>query len=160
LDFHQIPKNKKYLIYALKKYFYKKIIKKILMCYIKIINLVVRIFKYINRRFFMSDFTVEFTEQNFTSEVESSEIPVLVDFWAEWCGPCKLLSPTIDVIAEKYSGKIKVGKVNVDQNSTIAQKYGVRGIPNILIFANGSVQDQLIGNVPESDISKVLDELV
>ncbi len=108
----------------------------------------------------MSDFTVEFTEQNFTSEVESSEIPVLVDFWAEWCGPCKLLSPTIDVIAEKYSGKIKVGKVNVDQNSTIAQKYGVRGIPNILIFANGSVQDQLIGNVPESDISKVLDELV
>tara|TARA_Y100001970_G_C14196861_1_gene838625 strand:- start:341 stop:667 length:327 start_codon:yes stop_codon:yes gene_type:complete len=108
----------------------------------------------------MSDFTVEFTEQNFTSEVESSEIPVLVDFWAEWCGPCKLLSPTIDVIAEKYAGKIKVGKVNVDQNSAIAQKYGVRGIPNILIFSNGSVQEQLIGNVPESDISNILDKLV
>ena len=108
----------------------------------------------------MSGLAVEFTDDNFNSEVESSDIPVVVDFWAEWCGPCKLLSPTIDSIAEKYKGKVKVGKVNVEHNPTIVQKYGVRNIPNILVFNNGNIEDQIIGNVPESDISSVLDRLI
>tara|TARA_B000000475_G_C15864955_1_gene393837 strand:- start:287 stop:613 length:327 start_codon:yes stop_codon:yes gene_type:complete len=108
----------------------------------------------------MSEFTMEFTDDNFNSEVESSDLPVLVDFWAEWCGPCKMLSPTIDAIAEKYNGKIKVGKVNVDKSSAIAQKYGVRGIPNILVFKNGNIEQQLVGNVPEADIANVLDKLI
>tara|TARA_X000001036_G_scaffold440129_1_gene494736 strand:+ start:2159 stop:2485 length:327 start_codon:yes stop_codon:yes gene_type:complete len=108
----------------------------------------------------MGEFTMEFTDDNFNSEVESSDLPVLVDFWAEWCGPCKMLSPTIDAIAEKYNGKIKVGKVNVDKSSAIAQKYGVRGIPNILVFKNGNIEQQLVGNVPEADIANVLDKLI
>ena len=108
----------------------------------------------------MSELSIEFTDDNFNSEVESSDIPVVVDFWAEWCGPCKLLSPTIDAIAEKYNGKVKVGKVNVEQNPSIVQKYGVRNIPNILVFKNGNIEDQIIGNVPESDISNVLDKLI
>ena len=108
----------------------------------------------------MSTLAIEFTEENFNSEVETSEVPVVVDFWAEWCGPCKLLSPTIDAIAEKYKGKVKVGKVNVEQNPSIVQKYGVRNIPNILVFNNGNIENQIIGNVPESDISSVLDKLI
>ena len=108
----------------------------------------------------MSALAKEFTEENFNSEVESSDIPVVVDFWAEWCGPCKMLSPTIDAIAEKYDGKVKVGKVNVDKDPGIAQKYAVRGIPNILIFEAGVVKEQLIGNVPETDISNILDGLI
>ena len=108
----------------------------------------------------MGEFTMEFTDDNFNSEVESSDLPVLVDFWAEWCGPCKMLSPTIDTIAEKYNGKVKVGKVNVDKCSAIAQKYGVRGIPNILVFKNGNIEQQLVGNVPEADITNVLDKLI
>ena len=108
----------------------------------------------------MSALAIEFTDDNFNSEVESSDIPVVVDFWAEWCGPCKMLSPTIDAVAEKYDGKVKVGKVNVDKNPSIAQKYGVRSIPNILVFKNGNIEEQLVGNVPEADISNVLDKLI
>ena len=108
----------------------------------------------------MNDMTIELTEENFALEVESSKIPVVVDFWAEWCGPCKMLSPTIDTIAEKYNGKVKVGKVNVDKDSSIAQKYGIRGIPNILVFDKGSIKEQLVGNVPETDITNILDKLI
>ncbi len=108
----------------------------------------------------MSGLAVEFTDDNFNTEVESSDMPVVVDFWAEWCGPCKMLSPTIDAVAEKYDGKVKVGKVNVDKNPSIAQKYGVRSIPNILVFKNGNIEEQLVGNVPEADISNVLDKLI
>ena len=108
----------------------------------------------------MSELAMEFTDDNFNSEVESSDIPVLVDFWAEWCGPCKMLSPTIDAVAEKYNGKVKVGKVNVDKNPSIAQKYGVRSIPNILVFKNGNIEQQLVGNVPEAEIANVLDKLI
>ena len=108
----------------------------------------------------MSELAMEFTDDNFNSEVESSDVPVLVDFWAEWCGPCKMLSPTIDTVAEKYNGKVKVGKVNVDKNPSIAQKYGVRSIPNILVFKNGNIEQQLVGNVPEAEITNVLDKLI
>ena len=108
----------------------------------------------------MSNLAIEFTNENFETEVEGSDVPVVVDFWAEWCGPCKMLSPTIDAIAEKYDGKIKVGKVNVDNDPGLAQKYGVRGIPNILVFQNGTIKEQLVGNVPESDIANILDKLI
>ena len=103
--------------------------------------------------------TIKSTDETFNSLVKDNKI-LLTDFWAEWCGPCKMLSPTIETIAEKYNGKVKVGKVNVDKNPSIAQKYGVRGIPNILVFQNGNIEEQLIGNVPESDISNILDKLI
>ena len=108
----------------------------------------------------MSQKAAIINEENFESEVINSDIPVLLDFWAEWCGPCKMLSPTIDAIAEKYNGKVLVGKVNVDDSSSIGQKYGIRGIPTLLFFNNGEVQEQIVGNVPESDISDKLDKLL
>lgn len=85
------------------------------------------------------------TESNFDAEVLQSSVPVLVDFWAEWCGPCRMLAPTIDELAQEYSGKAKVGKVNVDQNSGLAEKYGIRSIPTIIIFKNGQVAEQTVG---------------
>ena len=105
----------------------------------------------------MSTSTIEFTEENFSSEVESSDTPVLVDFWAEWCGPCKMLSPTIDTIAEKYKGKVKVGKVNVEHNPTIVQKYGVRNIPTVLVFKNGEVVGKQVGVAPKSTYTQALE---
>ena len=108
----------------------------------------------------MGEFTRVFTEANFDEDVLKSSMPVIVDFWAEWCGPCKMLAPTIEAVAEKYKGKAIVGKINVDNNGSIAAKYGVRSIPNILIFKNGEVQEQIVGNVPESEISSKLDSLI
>ena len=108
----------------------------------------------------MAEFTREFTEDNFQADVLDSSLPVVVDFWAEWCGPCKMLAPTIDKIAEKYDGKVIVGKLNVDNSPAVAQKYNVRSIPSILIISGGEVKDQVVGNVPEADISAILDKLV
>ena len=108
----------------------------------------------------MSEYTQEFNEDNFENDVMSSSKPVVVDFWAEWCGPCKLLAPTIDQIALKYKDKAVVGKINVDNSPAIAQKFGVRSIPNILIISDGEVKEQVVGNVPEADISALLDKLV
>ncbi len=108
----------------------------------------------------MGEFTKEFNEDNFESEVLGSSAPVVVDFWAEWCGPCKMLAPTIDKIAEKYDGKAVVGKLNVDNNPSIAKKYNVRSIPNVMIIMNGEVKEQVVGNVPEADISALLDKLI
>ncbi len=108
----------------------------------------------------MGKFTCEFTEDNFETDVLGSSIPVVVDFWAEWCGPCKMLAPTIDKIAEKYNGQVVVGKLNIDNSPSVAQKYNVRSIPNILIISNGEVKEQVVGNVPEADISALLDKLV
>ena len=108
----------------------------------------------------MGEYTCEFTEDNFETDVLGSSLPVVVDFWAEWCGPCKMLAPTIDKIAEKYNGKAIVGKLNVDNSPSVAQKYNVRSIPNVLIISNGEVKEQIVGNVPEADISALLDKLV
>ena len=108
----------------------------------------------------MSKNAIIINEDNFESKVINSTMPVLLDFWAEWCGPCKMLSPAIDAIADKYLGKVVVGKVNVDDSSKIGQKYGIRGIPTLLFFNNGEVQEQIVGNVSESEISDKLDEIV
>ncbi|MFO7847852.1 MAG: thioredoxin [Balneolaceae bacterium] len=101
--------------------------------------------------------TLEFTDNNFSDEVENNGQPVLVDFWAEWCGPCRMVGPVVEEIAGEYEGKAKVGKVNVDNNPEISVKYGIRSIPALLIFKNGEVVDQIVGAVPKAQIKKQLD---
>ena len=108
----------------------------------------------------MSEFIKEFTAENFTEMVLKADVPVLVDFWAEWCGPCKQLAPKIDNIAKHYNKKVLVGKVNVEYFAPLAAEYKVRGIPNLLIFNNGKVFESLVGNVPENDITEILDRMI
>lgn len=102
----------------------------------------------------------EFTDANFEQEVLQSDTPVLVDFWAEWCGPCKVIAPTIVEVASEYAGKVKIGKLNVDHNRDSAMKFGIRSIPSLLIFNNGSVVHQIVGAVPKNNITKLLDDLI
>ena len=108
----------------------------------------------------MGDFTKDFTDSNFDEEVIKSDQPVLVDFWAEWCGPCKQLTPTIDALAEEYNGKAKIGKVNVDNSPSTAAGYGIRSIPSLLFFKDGKVQQQMVGTNPKEEIAKILDSLL
>jgi len=103
---------------------------------------------------------LEITDQNFESDVLQSKTPVVIDFWAEWCGPCKTIAPVIDELADEYLGKVKFGKVNVDFNQQTAMKYGIRSIPSLLIFNNGSVVNQIIGSVPKDSIVKLLKETI
>ena len=102
----------------------------------------------------------EVTDQSFDAEVVSSNIPVLVDFWAPWCGPCQALGPTIDLVADEQAGRIKVCKVNVDESPNTAAKYGIRSIPTILLFKGGANIGQLIGNVPKGAINELLKKVV
>ncbi len=97
------------------------------------------------------------TDNDFEQEVLESETPVLVDFWAEWCAPCKMVAPVIDDLAEEYEGKIKFTKVDVDVNPQTAMKYGIRSIPTLLVFKGGSPVDQVVGAVPKAVIKKSLD---
>lgn len=99
---------------------------------------------------------VEFTDANFDEQVLKSDVPVLVDFWATWCAPCKMIAPTIEQLAGEYEGKAKIGKVDVDSNPNVASKYGIRSIPTLLIFNNGELIDQLIGAVPKTQIESKL----
>ena len=108
----------------------------------------------------MGENVLEITDQNFESSVLQSETPVVIDFWAEWCGPCKTIAPVIDELSDEYLGKVKVGKVNVDYNQQTAMKYGIRSIPSLLIFKNGSVVNQIIGSVPKDSIVKLLKETI
>ena len=103
---------------------------------------------------------LELTDSNFAEEVEKSDKPVLVDFWAEWCGPCRMVGPIVDELAGEYEGKAKVGKVNVDNNPDVSVKFGIRSIPALLIFKDGEVVDQIIGAVPKNQIKKQLDAQV
>jgi len=104
----------------------------------------------------MSKFTVEITDSNFEQEVTGSGVPVLLDFWAEWCGPCRMIAPTVETVAEEYAGKIKVGKMNVDENVGTPGRYNIRGIPTLLLFKGGKVVDQRVGAVGKGDIVKML----
>lgn len=101
--------------------------------------------------------TVELTDDNFKSEVVEADVPVLVDFWADWCAPCKAIAPAVEEIAEEYQGKAKVGKLDVDNNQQVAMEYGIRSIPTLLIFKNGEVADQIVGAVPKTQLTKKLD---
>jgi len=97
---------------------------------------------------------VEVNDANFDQEVLRSELPVLVDFWAAWCGPCKAIAPFVDNVATTYAGKLKVAKVNVDQNGATPSRYGIQGIPALLFFKGGKVADQIVGYRPQKDIEE------
>ncbi len=101
-----------------------------------------------------------FTDTNFLTDVLKSKDPVLVDFWAEWCGPCRMLSPVIDKVAAANHGKIVVGKMNVDENPETPQKYGIQGIPTLLVFKNGEVAGQLVGYQSQDNIQRTIDEVI
>jgi thioredoxin 1 len=101
--------------------------------------------------------TVEITDANFQKEVLSSIEPVLVDFWAVWCGPCKMVAPIVEEIAEKYGNKLKVGKFDVDKSRQVPANYGIRSIPTLLVFKNGQVVEQIIGAVPKDHLLKKLE---
>ena len=92
----------------------------------------------------------------FESEVLKSEVPVLVDFWAPWCAPCRAIAPAIDDLAETYAGKVKVAKLNVDEHPSTPQKYGIRGIPTLILFKNGAAVDQIVGGIPKSRIEDMM----
>jgi len=100
---------------------------------------------------------IEFTDANFEQEVLKSDVPVLVDFWAVWCGPCKMIAPFVAEIAGEYEGKAKVGKVDVDNNPQTAMTYGIRSIPTLLIFKGGKVVDQIVGAVPKGTLTSKID---
>lgn len=102
---------------------------------------------------------VEITDANFEQEVINSDVPVLIDFWAIWCGPCKVIAPIVEEIANDYEGKLKVGKLDVDNNPNTAIKYGIRSIPTLLIFNDGQVSDQLIGALPKAHIIDRLEKV-
>ena len=101
-----------------------------------------------------------FTDQDFKTQVLGSKQPVLVDFWAEWCGPCRMLAPVVDRIAEANDGKLIVGKMNVDENPETPQQYGIQGIPTLLIFKNGDLVSQMVGYQSQENIQKAIDEVV
>jgi thioredoxin len=100
---------------------------------------------------------VEVTDANFDQLVLKSDQPVMIDFWAAWCGPCRALAPIVEELATQYSGKLKVVKMDVDKNVATPQRYGVRGIPTLLIFKGGQVQEQIVGYVPKENIQKAVD---
>ena len=108
----------------------------------------------------MAGKTIEVQDQNFDQEVLKSETPVLVDFWAPWCGPCLAVAPTLEDIAGEYEGKLKIAKLNVDENANSPVTYGVRGIPCMILFKEGKVVETLVGNQPKDSITKAIDGVI
>jgi thioredoxin len=104
--------------------------------------------------------TVTFTDDSFDKDVLTADVPVLVDFWAEWCGPCRMMGPTIDQVATDYAGKVKVGKLDVDSNQQTAYRYGIRGIPTLLLFKDGEIVEQKVGAISKPEFQKMLDKYV
>ena len=103
---------------------------------------------------------VKTSEDSFDTDVIETETPVLVDFWAPWCGPCKMVAPVVQELADDYDGRLKVAKVNVDDNPQLAMKYGIRGIPTLLIFKGGEVAEQVVGFVPKQALAEKLDSVL
>jgi len=103
---------------------------------------------------------VVFTDANWKAEVAASTVPVLVDFWAEWCPPCRMIAPSIEALATAYAGRVKVGKLNVDENPEVAEAFGIRSIPTLLMFSEGKIVDQQIGAVPQSKLAAMLEQQV
>ncbi|RMH58165.1 MAG: thioredoxin [Candidatus Hydrogenedentota bacterium] len=108
----------------------------------------------------MSDSIVQLNDENFESEVLQSKIPVLVDFWAPWCGPCRMIAPTLEELSSEYAGKIKIAKYNVDDYNKYAVEHGIRSIPALLIFKGGQVAESLVGALPKSAIAQKIDAVV
>ena len=107
-----------------------------------------------------SEFLVELNDQNWEEQVVKSDVPVLVDFWAIWCAPCRMIAPAVEELAAEYSGKFKVGKLDVDHNQGTAIKYGIRSIPTLILFKDGVAADSVIGVVPKDILKKKMDELI
>jgi thioredoxin 1 len=99
---------------------------------------------------------IELSDTNFDAEVIKSDVPVLVDFWAPWCGPCRAIAPAVEEISSTYQGKIKVGKLNVDENQQTTMKFGIRSIPTLIVFKGGKAVEQIIGAVPKGEIERVV----
>jgi len=108
----------------------------------------------------MSDKVTHVTDANFEQEVMKSPTPVLVDFWAPWCGPCRAIAPMVDQLADEYAGRLKVVKVNVDDNPMAPARFGVRGIPNLIIIKGGQVKEQILGAVPKTQLTKAVDNAI
>ena len=98
------------------------------------------------------------SDSSFDAEVLKSDLPVLIDFWAPWCGPCKAIAPVVDELAKEYAGRLKVVKMNVDDNPQTPSRYGVRGIPNLILFKGGQVRDQIVGAVPKAQLVKAINQ--
>lgn len=105
----------------------------------------------------MSEHIVNVSDDSFEQEVLNSETPVLVDYWAEWCGPCKAIAPVIDELADQYAGKLKVAKLNIDDNPATPPKYGIRGIPTLMLFKNGDIADTKVGSLSKTQLSEFLE---
>jgi len=108
----------------------------------------------------MSDNIINLTDSTFEQEVLSSDIPVLLDYWAEWCGPCKMIAPILNDIADEYLGKIKVAKLNIDENPGTPAKFGVRGIPTLMIFKSGSIEATKVGAMSKSQLTAFIDSTI
>src|ERR1051326_9072835 len=106
----------------------------------------------------MSANTIEITDANFETEVLKSNVPVLIDFWAAWCGPCRALAPAVEAIADQYKGRVKVGKLDVDANGSTSSRFNIRGIPTLLVIKDGQVKEQIVGAVDKGVITKALDK--
>jgi thioredoxin 1 len=108
----------------------------------------------------MGQFAKEATDTNFQTDILDSEKPTLVDFWAEWCGPCRMIAPTVEAIAEEYKDKASVYKMNVDEQLNVPQQYGIRGIPTLILFKGGQEQERIVGAVTREAIARVIDKYV
>ncbi len=108
----------------------------------------------------MANFTKAVTDGDFETDVLGSDKPVLVDFWAEWCGPCRMIAPSLEAVAEEYEGKAGIYKMNVDENQNVPQRFGIRGIPTLILFKGGEEQERIVGAVSKDAITKVIEKYV